>query len=104
MRHRDYVERRAAQSPEFETYRALAKADLDLALVLQQRRESLGLSPDDLTRASGIPVDRLEAIEEGDTTTLAEVLRLSHALGVRITVDSAFGVRVTPADEAGMTA
>lgn len=68
-------------------------------MAIQQRRAALGWSADRLAEATGIPVGRLDAIEEGDTATLAGVLRLSHALLLRISVDTEFGVRVTPADE-----
>jgi DNA-binding XRE family transcriptional regulator len=51
-----------------------------VATSVQAMRERLGVTVADLAKESGIPCPRIEAIEDGDTTTYAE----RHEIAVTI--------------------
>jgi len=68
--------------------RQVARAHLDLAAALARRRDLLEYELDELAARAGIPAARLAEIEEGDTTSLTEVLHLCAALGLRLDLAS----------------
>lgn len=58
--------------------------DRAIGLEIKSRREGLSLSPEDLAKAAGVEVARIEAFEEGRELTeapMAELLRICGALG-----------------------
>ena len=72
--------------------RALARMHLDLAHALFERREDLRLSLAELSQATGLETERLEMIEEGDTTSLTEIAQLCAALDVTLTLSEGLGI------------
>ena len=104
MKRQDYANRHRADDARYDLNRAVARAHLDLAAALVHRRESLGYSVELAAERSGISPDRLELIEEGDTTSLGEVLRLCRGLDLILTVDNHLAVRVAPVSDQQMVA
>ena len=88
--------RTAATTPAETIDRALARFHLDLAQALSERREALRVSIEDLSSRTGLAVDRLEMIEEGDTSSLTEIVVLCNALETVIKVDAAIGFELVP--------
>jgi transcriptional regulator with XRE-family HTH domain len=96
MRHRDYVADRTAREPLFENERNAAAAELMLSGAIAARRQSLKVSLEHLANETGIPEDRLEAIEDGESMTLNEALWLLHALDLRTSIDGGFRLVTAP--------
>lgn len=94
MSREDYLNRQRASNARYDTDRAVARAHLEVASALAKRREELGKSTAEVSADADLPLDRLEMIEEGDTTSLTEILRLCHSLGLTIIVDEHFRVEV----------
>ena len=84
MSHRDYVRERGQREPRFAVERQAMDAELALGEAIVRRREERAISVAELADVTGIPAERLEAIEEGDTLTLHEMLWLLHALELSV--------------------
>ena len=80
MRHRDYVTARTAREPRFEAERKAAAPELELSGAIAARRQVLEIPLERLADETGIPMERLPAIEEGESMTVHEALWLLHAL------------------------
>jgi len=85
-------------APSDTTGRALARFHLDLAQALGHRREALGISIADLSSRTGLSADRLEMIEEGDTSSMTEIVVICNALEVELRIDATFGFDVVALD------
>lgn len=102
MKFEDYVASRTALEPRFEHEQLVAKAELAFTEVIVDQRNAQQLTLDALSNLTGIAVERLAALEEGESATLHEVLWLSHALNLVISVTPDFqiwasvSVNVTP--------
>lgn len=96
MRQEEYAALRRAKSPRFTGHQAIAKAELAFGHAVEHRRDAAGLSYGDLAQATGIDAERLEAIEAGDSASLAEVLWLCHELRMEVAIDADFNVRSVP--------
>jgi len=66
-----------------ETQR-LARFHLDIALALFRAREQAGLSVETLAERTGLAIDRILMMEEGDTTSLTEVAQVCDAIGISV--------------------
>ena len=97
MRHQEYIARRSEQDPNFRLELAIATAELKLATAIAERRLSREISVGEVAEATGISVERLEAIEEGDNVTIAEALRIAHALDITIGIEPSFQLSAVPA-------
>jgi ribosome-binding protein aMBF1 (putative translation factor) len=95
---RDRYLAKQRSDPAYEAARAVARANLDLAAALHRQREALGLSQEDAAAKAGLTVHRLEMIEEGDTSSLTELLRLLSAFGLVLRIERDLRVVVSPAD------
>lgn len=93
MSREEYLGAQRASSATYDTSRTIARAHLDLASELSGRREALGYSIETTAERSGVSASRLEMIEEGDTTSLTEVMRLCQSLGLTLTIDDHLNVR-----------
>lgn len=96
MRREEYVAARRARSPRFALQEAVATAELGFGQAARERREALNLSPAEVAAATGIEAERLEAIDEGDGPSLAEILWLCRALGLSLSVDADFRLELVP--------
>lgn len=102
MKFDSYVASRTAIDPRFELEQTVAKAELAFTEAIVDQRSAQQLSLDALSNLTGIAVVRLEALEEGESATLHEVLWLSHALNLVISVTpdlqlwASVSVNVTP--------
>ena len=96
MRRDDYVAARLAKNPRFAAHQAVARAELAFSHAVQRRRDALNLSYAELSQATGIDPQRLEAIEEGETASMTELLWLCHALGIHASVDANFNIECLP--------
>lgn len=85
---------RPAADPLQELHRRVASADLDFAAIARQRREAMGLAPGQLAALVDLSPARLQEIEGGQTPNLSELLLLSHALGLKVSIDSELTLRV----------
>lgn len=65
----------------------LAEMHLDLAQAIYDRRAELAIEVQDVSALSGISSERIEMIEEGDTTSLAELAVLADALKLTLQID-----------------
>lgn len=65
-----------------EQARSMARFHLDLAHELYVAREKAGLSVDEIATRSGLTPQRVEMIEEGDTTLVGDIALLYDALGI----------------------
>lgn len=97
MSHRNYVAAREQREPRFAAERQVAFAELALGEALVRRRHEWSITLAQLAKQTGISEERLEAIEEGESMTLHEVLWLLHALEVSLTIGTDFDLtpRVT---------
>jgi hypothetical protein len=86
MKLENYVASRTAIDPRFEHEQIVAKAELAFTEAMVDQRNVQQLSLVALSDLTGIAVERLEALEEGESATLHEVLWLSHALNLVISV------------------
>ncbi len=94
MSREDYLNRQLASNARYDADRTVARAHLDLASALAERREALAESIEEVARRAGLSPERLEMIEEGDTTSLTEVMHLCHSLGLALRVDEHLQVQV----------
>jgi transcriptional regulator with XRE-family HTH domain len=90
MSHRNYVAERGQRDSRFTDERRAATAELVLGEVLARRREEQNISLSQLADATGIPEERLIAIDAGDAMTLHEVLWLLHVLEVSVSIGPGF--------------
>lgn len=90
MSHRNYVADREQREPRFTVERQAAIAELALGEALVRRRHEWNITLAQLAKQTGISEERLEAIEEGESMTLHEVLWLLHALDVSLTIGTDF--------------
>jgi Helix-turn-helix domain len=93
-----YLRHQQAGNPDYERDRRVARAHLDLAAEIHRWRVAFGYDVAALASRAALPPERLEMIEEGDTTSLTEILRLCDALGVSLQVASDLTVKLTPSD------
>jgi transcriptional regulator with XRE-family HTH domain len=92
MSHRDYIADRARREPRFTAERQAAAAELALGDALVRRRHESHLTLSQLAEETGIPEERLEAIEEGESMTFHEVLWLLHALDISLSIEPDFSL------------
>lgn len=92
MKHKTSMAERSVRDPRFADERKAALAELALGEVLIRRRLERDVSLLELADTTGIPQDRLEAIEAGDSLTLHEVLWLVHALDAPVSIGAGFTV------------
>jgi transcriptional regulator with XRE-family HTH domain len=92
MSHREYVSDRSKREPRFQAEIVAASAELVLGEAIVNRRHERNLSLPQLSDVTGIPLERLELIEEDDALMLHEVLWLLHALDLSVSIDSEFQV------------
>jgi len=71
---------------DFDMTRRLARLHLDLANKLFQLRTERGQEIAEVAATTGIPAERIEMIEEGDTTSLDEIARLCSAYQVSLEI------------------
>jgi hypothetical protein len=94
MSHRDYIADRERREPRFAAERQVAAAELTLGEALVHRRHQWNLTFAQLAEQTGIPEDRLEAIEEGESMTFHEVMWLLHALEVSLSIGPDFDLAI----------
>jgi transcriptional regulator with XRE-family HTH domain len=88
MNHEQYVANRVHRDPRFAFDRAAAAAELEFASVVAEQRHARKMNLETLADETGISIERLGAIEGGETATLSEVLWLAHILDLAISIDS----------------
>ena len=64
--------------------RRLARLHLDIAHALNRARERADLSVSAISERTGLTVERIVMVEEGDTTSLTEVAQMCEAIGINI--------------------
>ncbi len=94
---RETYKLRQESRPTRDRNRVISHMQLELANLLYQRRTSLGWSVEELAERSGVDGSRIEMIEEGDTTSIAEVASLCAALSVHLAISHRFEVGIRPA-------
>jgi transcriptional regulator with XRE-family HTH domain len=99
MSREAYLAARNQKNPRYERDRAVARVQLNIAAALYQRRDRLGYTLEQIEERTGISVKRLEMIEEGDTSSLPEVLILADDLGLALMVDGISAVEARPKGE-----
>jgi transcriptional regulator with XRE-family HTH domain len=62
----------------------MARLHLDVAFALYQARERAGVSVEQLAERAGLTPERVLMIEEGDTTSLTEVVLICDALALPV--------------------
>ena len=73
---------------EQEMTRRLARLHLDIAHELYQLRIESQREIEDISQAAGLSAERLEMIEEGDTTSIEEVARLCSVYQVSLEINA----------------
>jgi transcriptional regulator with XRE-family HTH domain len=86
------VESRLQREPRFREELASANAELALGEAIVHRRHERNLSLEQIADLTGIPMERLEAIEAGDSMSLPEVLWLVHVLDLSVSIGANFHV------------
>ncbi len=79
---------------EQETTRRLARLHLNIAHELYQLRIASQREVEDVAEAAGLRVERLEMIEEGDTTSIEEVVRLCAVYQVSLEINAEFEIAI----------
>lgn len=82
---------------EQEFAKRLARLHLDTSHKLYQIRTEKGYSTEEAATMAGISVQRLEMVEEGDTTDIEEIARLCAAYGVSFEITPDLQPMVSPA-------
>jgi hypothetical protein len=92
MNRQEYVSERSQRDPRFKVEHHAATAELELAEVLARRRRERGVPLAKLSDIAGIPTERLEAIDAGESMTFHEVLWLLRAIETAVTIDPGFRI------------
>ena len=87
MNFERYVADRISRDPRFETEMLAARAELEFAAEIAEQRRIRKMTLETLSSETGIPITRLEALEEGDSATLNEILWLSHVFDLVVSVN-----------------
>lgn len=87
-------------SPQYLDLERLVQIHMDLAARLSEIREAKHVSVERLSAACGVPVERIELLEEGDTSRFDDILRVSMALSVSVSITPWSEVTVNPARSA----
>jgi transcriptional regulator with XRE-family HTH domain len=99
MSRESFLAAQKKEDPFYDRNQVIARVHLDLALALTKRRERLGYTLEQLEQRTGISIERLEMIEEEDTTFLPELLALAHELGLALVFDGASAFEARPQAE-----
>jgi transcriptional regulator with XRE-family HTH domain len=99
MSRESYLAAQRQKNLFYDRNRAIARAQLELASALSQQRDRLGYSLEQIEQRTGISVDRLQMIEEGDTTSLPEVLALADEMDLALMFDGVTNIDVRPRSE-----
>ena len=91
-----YVQERSAREPRFGNEVAVARSELDLATSLTRWRHNREMTLGQIAEITGMPEERIEAIEEGDAITVSEVLWLAQALNLVVSIGPNFCLTVSP--------